>query len=119
VVVDEPPRQEPRASAPAARAAGKAAAEAQRRFQKAVRLESKNPETALAIYRQLSREGGAWAATALFAQARLELDLGRPRRAEPLLREYLRRHPSGVNVKDARELLAKAEATAAAGAQPR
>lgn len=110
--LDSPPQREPKA---ATEGASSAAAEAQRRFQRAVRLESTNPETALSIYRRLSRGAGPWAANALFAQARLELDLGRPRRAEPLLREYLRRHPGGVNVKDARELL---EQAAPAGASP-
>ena len=58
-----------------------------------------------AIYRELSRGSGSWAANALYAHGRLELDRGRSRTAEKLLREYLARFESGANATDARRLL--------------
>jgi len=42
---------------------------------------------------------------ALYAQARLELELGHTGRARTLLERYLARYPSGVNAEDARALL--------------
>lgn len=78
---------------------------AQQRFNRAARLESKNPRAALAIYRDLARGKGPWAANALYAQARLELELGHDERAERLLSRYLERYPRGLNAADVRELL--------------
>lgn len=78
--------------------------ERQRRFERASHLEAEQPEAALRIYRELAREG-AWAANALYAGARLELELGRTQRARALLRRYLQRHPTGANAEDARGLL--------------
>lgn len=75
------------------------------RYAAAARLESSDPAAALAIYRRLVREGGPWAANALFAQGRLELDRGNKARARSLLERYLRRYPSGLNARDARSLL--------------
>jgi ferric-dicitrate binding protein FerR (iron transport regulator) len=88
---------------------GKAAPPAQQRFNRAARLESKNPRAAIAIYRDLARGKGPWAANALYAQARLELELGHTERAEKLLRRYLERHPRGLNAADVRALLERAE----------
>jgi ferric-dicitrate binding protein FerR (iron transport regulator) len=84
---------------------------AQQRFERAARLEAKDPVAALAIYQQLARGKGPWAANALYAQARLELERGRPQRAEPLLRRYLERHPQGLNAADVRKLLGRIEKT--------
>jgi ferric-dicitrate binding protein FerR (iron transport regulator) len=91
------------------RAAYVVAPRAQQRFERAARLEAKDPKAALSIYQQLARGKGPWAANALYAQARLELERGRPQRAEPLLRRYLERHPQGMNAGDVRKLLAQIE----------
>lgn len=91
------------------RAAYVVAPRAQQRFERAARLEAKDPGAALSIYQQLARGKGPWAANALYAQARLELERGRPQRAEPLLRRYLDRHPEGMNAADVRKLLAQIE----------
>ena len=80
---------------------------ARQRFEEAARLEPTNPEEALALYRGLSASGGAWAATALFAEARLELQEGRQERARALLERYLRQYPDGANASDARRLLSE------------
>jgi hypothetical protein len=99
--LDEPPSSgQPRA--------GKRVPPAQQRFNRAARLESKNPRAALAIYRDLARGKGAWAANALYAQARLELELGHDERAKQLLQRYLERYPRGLNASDVRELLDRA-----------
>ena len=87
---------------------GKVVPPAQQRFNRAARLESKNPRAALAIYRDLARGKGPWAANALYAQARLELELGHTERSKRLLLRYLERHPRGLNAADVRELLDRA-----------
>jgi hypothetical protein len=87
----------------------KARAHAQQRFDRAARLESKDPRAALAIYHSLARGRGPWAANALYAEARLELELDHPKRAERLLRRYLSRHPRGLNAPDVRKLLERIE----------
>jgi transmembrane sensor len=91
-----------RAPSPSARADS-----AQRRFERAARLEASDPSAAIAIYAELARRAGPWAANALYAQARLEMERGRPERARPLLQRYLRRHPKGLNVSDVRALSAQ------------
>jgi hypothetical protein len=103
---DEPARAEP---VRGKRAAYVVTPRAQQRFERAARLEAKDPKAALSIYQQLARGKGPWAANALYAQARLELERGRPQRAEPLLRRYLERHPQGMNAADVRKLLAQIE----------
>jgi FecR-like protein len=80
---------------------------AQRRFERATRLEAKAPRAALAIYERLSRGTGPWAQNALYARARLELERGNLQHAEPLLRRYLRRYPQGLNTRDVEALLAR------------
>lgn len=75
------------------------------RFAHAESLERAAPSTALAEYAALAREGGSWGANALFAQGRLELELGHRERARALLERYLAEHPSGLNAEDARALL--------------
>ncbi len=102
-IEEEPSEVEPPAGPSRARA------RAQQRFDRAARLESKDPRAALAIYHALARGRGPWAANALYAEARLELELGHPKRAERLLRRYLSRHPSGLNAPDVRKLLERIE----------
>ncbi len=75
------------------------------RFNKASELESSDPEAAVVIYRSLARGKGPWAANALYAQGRIELDRGRKTKAREALRRYLRSYPQGANAADARELL--------------
>jgi hypothetical protein len=77
----------------------------QQRFERAARLEAKDPAAALALYRELAQGKGPWAANALYAEARLELERGRPQLAKPLLRRYLERYPQGLNSADVRKLL--------------
>ncbi len=74
-------------------------------YERAARMEASRPRSALAIYDKLAAGRGPWAANALFAQARLELELGDRDRARRLLRSYLARHPRGANAEDARQLL--------------
>jgi hypothetical protein len=74
-------------------------------YERAARMEASRPQAALAIYDQLAAGRGPWAANALFAQARLELELGHRERARRLLASYLARHPGGANAEDARQLL--------------
>jgi hypothetical protein len=102
------PRRSPRKSEPPRRATQPepdAAPTAKERYAAAARLESSDPAAALVIYGQLVREGGTWAANALFAQGRLELERGNKARAAGLLGRYLERFPRGLNAADARNLL--------------
>lgn len=78
----------------------------QERYEEAAAMEATSPGSAIAIYRELARGNSAWAAPALFAQARLELEQGRRGPARRLLRVYLERYPQGINAPDARALLA-------------
>jgi transmembrane sensor len=82
-----------------------AAPTARERYDAAVAAEKTRPEEALTTYRALAAEGGAWADNALFAEARLELDLGRKDAARRSLGAYLRRYPRGANAGLARALL--------------
>jgi quercetin dioxygenase-like cupin family protein len=88
----------------ASRARARASA-ARELYERAAGLEASEPDKARAIYDEIIGLGGPWAANALFAQARLELDLGDRARASALLRTYLQRYPEGANAADARELL--------------
>jgi hypothetical protein len=81
------------------------ATRAQQRFERAARLEAKDPAAALVLYQQLAQGKGPWAANALYAEARLQLERGRPQLARPLLRRYLERYPQGLNTADVRKLL--------------
>jgi FecR protein len=81
------------------------AVDPKQRYEQAAGLEAAEPAAAIAIYRELARGKSAWAANALFAQARLELDRGRTAEAVRLLETYLRRYPGGNNAADARALL--------------
>jgi hypothetical protein len=75
------------------------------RYEAASKLEAQQPDTALALYRDLVRQGGAWGQNALFAEGRLEADRGNRSEATRLLLEYLAKYPAGANANDARELL--------------
>lgn len=75
------------------------------RFESASALEARQPDAALAIYRDLAEVGGSWGANALFAEGRLQADRGYRDSARALLREYVGRYPSGPNAEDARRLL--------------
>jgi len=77
------------------------------RYEAASKLEAQKPDTAMAIYGELARQGGAWGMNALFAEGRLEADRGRQNDATRLLDEYLARYPFGPNAEDARRLLAR------------
>ena len=79
------------------------------RYDRAAQLEASDPAASLATYRDLAASGGAWAANALFAEGRLELDLGHRARAHTLLDTYLRRYPHGPNAQDAHSLLDRIE----------
>ncbi|MCZ7685581.1 MAG: FecR domain-containing protein [Sandaracinaceae bacterium] len=74
------------------------------RFAAASALEASDPAAAARIYRELEGEGGAWAANALYARARLAVEQGRTSEARALLTTYLARHPDGPNAADARRL---------------
>lgn len=81
------------------------ALDAAQEFKKAARLEVENPRAAVKIYRNLASGKGPWAANALYAQARLELELGRRKTARALLQRYLERYPDGLNAADVQSLL--------------
>jgi hypothetical protein len=74
-------------------------------YEAASRLEAQQPAAAIALYRELAHQGGAWGENALFAAGRLEADRGDQDDARRLLREYLVRYPAGPNANDARQLL--------------
>ena len=76
-------------------------------FELAAQLEIRDPEAALRIYEELAAGEDAWAASALFAAARLESERGQSQRARPLCETYLQRFPRGPNADDARTLLAR------------
>lgn len=91
------------------RAARAATRDRASQFESAARLEASDPEAALARYRQLAAGRGPWAANALYAQARLELERGRIARAAKLLRHYRERYPNGTNAADVEGLLHRLE----------
>ena len=74
-------------------------------YDTASKLEARQPAAAIAIYRELARQGGAWGQNALFAEGRLQADRGDANEARRLLHEYLGRYPTGPNADDARRLL--------------
>jgi hypothetical protein len=81
-------------------------------FELAAQLEIRDPEAALRIYGELaaapSPADGGWAASSLFAAARLEAERGHAAQSRELCDSYLRRFPRGPNADDARTLLAHA-----------
>jgi FecR protein len=80
---------------------------AQELYESANRMESSNPDAALATYRKLAAGSGPWAANALYAAGRLQADRGRRADATRILEAYLARFPNGANARDARDLLAR------------
>jgi TolA-binding protein len=76
-------------------------------FEQAAAAERRDPVLAASIYEKLASGSGPWAANALFAQGRLEADLGRDASARQTLTSYLARYPLGRNAADARALLAR------------
>jgi hypothetical protein len=82
-------------------------------FELAAQLEVRDPEAALRIYGELaaapsSPAEGGWAASSLFAAARLEAERGHAAQSKELCEAYLHRFPRGPNADDARTLLARA-----------
>ena len=77
------------------------------RYQRAAALEASDPDGADRLYAAIEAEGGAWAATALFARGRLAVERGAADNAAILLRRYTKRYPTGANVADAEALLRK------------
>jgi FecR protein len=92
--------------APEVRPAGAARASIQVLFELAAQLEVRDPAAALRIYGELAAGEDGWAASALFAAARLEGERGQAGRARTLCEAYLQRFPQGPNTDDARALLA-------------
>ncbi len=77
----------------------------EQRFEQAASLEASAPRRALELYGGLVAEGGRWGEPALYAMARLELELGERANALRLLRRYLVQHPRGANAADVRALV--------------
>jgi hypothetical protein len=77
-------------------------------FELAAQLEIRDPEAALRIYGELAAGEDGWAASALFASARLESERGQAQLARELCETYLHRFPRGPNADDARTLLSPA-----------
>jgi hypothetical protein len=75
-------------------------------FELAAQLEERDPVAALRIYGELAGGDDGWAASALFASARLEAERGVTPQARALCDSYLQRFPRGPNADDARALLA-------------
>jgi hypothetical protein len=76
-------------------------------FLRAQSMEAVDPRAALALYASLASATGPWSANALFAQGRLELELGHTERARETLARYLVLHPHGINAEDASRLVAE------------
>jgi hypothetical protein len=73
-------------------------------FERAASLESADAPLALAMYLSLASGHDDWAANALYAAARLEIDRGLSDAGAEHLGEYLARFPRGENVVDVRRL---------------
>ena len=101
----EPADAAPRTEGGAAGTAHPATPSDRARYEQAAGLERSDASAALAIYDQLVRGGGRWAANALYAQGRLEFELRHPERARRLLESYLSHYPHGPNADDATQLL--------------
>lgn len=76
----------------------------ERLFARAASLESADAPLALALYLSLASGDDDWAANALYAAARLEIDRGLHDAGAEHLREYLARFPRGENAVDVRGL---------------
>lgn len=100
-----PLRAEPTARAPARRELHeRVRSDRERLFERAASLESANAPLALALYLSLAGGEDAWAANALYAAARLEIDRGLRDTGAEHLAEYLVRFPAGENAVDVRGL---------------
>jgi hypothetical protein len=99
--------QEPHETPAAPIASTEPAPSPRARYDRALTLEATRPDEAFAIYRDLATGNDSWAANALYAEARLELERGNKDNARRLFAQYLSRYPSGPNANDARELSAK------------
>jgi hypothetical protein len=75
------------------------------RYEAASGLEGSDPSRAIASYLELGKGSDGWAANALYAAGRLELERGRAAQARNLLERYLARFPGGQNAQEARALL--------------
>lgn len=73
-------------------------------FERAASLESADAPLALAMYLSLASGHDDWAANALYAAARLEIDRGLSDAGAEHLTEYLARFPRGENIVDVRRL---------------
>jgi len=104
VTASAPRPPEPRATAAHADPSGDRAA-----YEGAARSEVSDPAGAMSAYRRLAAGGGPWAAPSLFAAGRLAVERGDRGTGRDLLREYLRRYPTGANAGDARVLLSRVE----------
>jgi len=78
---------------------------ARSRFERAVRLSERSTDEAIAAFESLEREGGPWAANALFARGQLLMQRGRAAEARRALSSYLERYPGGLNAADARAMI--------------
>jgi hypothetical protein len=87
-------------------------------FERAATLEAADPKQALRIYLQLAAGHGGWGANALYAAARLELELGSQHQALQTLQHYIRRYPNGANRSDAHALIEKLTIDQAASHDP-
>jgi hypothetical protein len=105
-IVHESEPEKTRSRGPRRPRADRAAAgsDRERRFDRAASLESNDPAQALEVYLGLARGADAWAANALYAAARLELDRGDRSSGARLLEDYLERFPEGENSVDVQEL---------------
>ncbi|HSQ68260.1 MAG TPA: FecR family protein [Polyangiaceae bacterium] len=97
------------AAAPALTNAAQGEPSRRERYERALGLESSQPDAALSTYRELAVGSDAWAMNALFAESRLELERGHAQEARRLASDYLSRFPNGPNARDARELRARPE----------
>jgi hypothetical protein len=95
--------ESPAPAADTARAARRGSAQVL--FELAAQLELRDPVAALRIYGELSAGEDGWAASALFASARLEAERGHGARARELCEAYLQRFSRAPNADDARTLL--------------
>jgi hypothetical protein len=109
VPVETPPADAPATSAPATSSAPPVPPTPQETFESAATLERAKPDQAATAYRDLAAGNTEWAANALFALARLQVDRGDRAEGIHLLKSYLARYPRGMNADDARELLRRAQ----------
>jgi hypothetical protein len=78
---------------------------AQEQYESASKLEARQPEESVGLYRDLAKHGGPWGMNALYAEGRLQADRAHEDDARRVLQEYLTRYPSGPNAEDAKRLL--------------